>query len=146
MDKKQKNSPNNTAELKSQIATQAAEIAHLKQQLDRMTEILLNAQRAKFGQSSEKASYVLPGQENFFDEAESDENVKAQEPTREATEVVAHKRKAKRPWSEIMKNLPVEEVVIELPDSQLICDKSGGTFKLMGKNSSTKKLFSFQNR
>ena len=133
MYKKQNNSLDNTVKLQLQIATQAAEIAHLKQQLDRMTEILLNAQRAKFGQSSEKASYVLPGQENFFDEAESAENVKAPEPTEEATEVVAHKRKAKRPWSEIMKNLPVEEVVIELPDSQSICQKCDGTFRLIGK-------------
>ena len=133
MYKKQNNSLDNTVKLQSQIATQAAEIAHLKQQLDRMTEILLNVQRAKFGQSSEKASYVLPGQENFFDEAESAENVKAPEPTEEATEVVAHKRKAKRPWSEIMKNLPVEEVVIELPDSQSICQKCDGTFRLIGK-------------
>jgi len=133
MDKKQKNSPDNTAELQAKIANQSAEIARLKHQLDRMTELLLNAQRAKFGQSSEKATYVLPGQDSFFDEAESAQNVKAPEPTEEVAEVAGHKRKAKRPWSEIMKNLPVEELVIELPDGQLICEKCGGTFKLIGR-------------
>lgn len=31
------------------------------------------------------------------------------------------------------KNLPVEEVLLELPKSQLICGKCGGTFKSIGK-------------
>ena len=35
------------------------ENAELKQKLEHMNEILANAQRARFGQSSEKRSYVL---------------------------------------------------------------------------------------
>lgn len=31
------------------------------------------------------------------------------------------------------KNLPVEEVLFKLPESQLTCDKCGGTFKPIGK-------------
>ena len=42
------------AELQTTIRQQQAEIAALKKKLDHMNEILLNAQRARFGQSSEK--------------------------------------------------------------------------------------------
>ena len=35
----------------------------LRRKLERMNELLLNAQRARFGQSSEKRSYVLPDSE-----------------------------------------------------------------------------------
>ena len=43
----------------SQIQAQQAQIDELKRKLDHMNEILLNAQRARFGQSSEKKTYVL---------------------------------------------------------------------------------------
>ena len=37
----------------------------------------------------------------------------------------------KRTIDELAKNLPVEEIVIGLPESRLTCDKCGGTFKLI---------------
>ena len=42
------------SELQTTIRQQQAEIGELKKKLDHMNEILLNAQRARFGQSSEK--------------------------------------------------------------------------------------------
>ena len=39
----------------------------------------------------------------------------------------------KRTIDELAKNLPVEEIVIDLPESMLTCDKCGGTFKPIGK-------------
>ena len=36
-----------------------------------MNELLLNAQRARFGSSSEKQDYVMPNQVGIFNEAES---------------------------------------------------------------------------
>jgi len=42
------------AELQSTILEQQAQIDDLKKKLDHMNEILLNAQRARFGQSSVK--------------------------------------------------------------------------------------------
>ena len=51
------------------------EIEALKKKLDHMNEILLNAQRARFGQSSEKKSYVLgKDQICLFNEAEKEQN------------------------------------------------------------------------
>ena len=47
------------------------ENAELKRKLEHMNEILVNAQRARFGQSSEKRSYVLSeDQMSLFNEAE----------------------------------------------------------------------------
>lgn len=47
----------------------SAEIDELKRKLEHMNKILLNAQRARFGQSSEKNTYVLQEQTSLFNEA-----------------------------------------------------------------------------
>ena len=78
-------------------------------------EILLNAQRACFGQSSEKKTYVLGADQIcLFNEAELVRNHKAEEPTEETFTVKAHARKKKRTIAELAKNLPVEEIVLQL--------------------------------
>lgn len=107
----------------------------LKKKLDHMSEILANAQRARFGQSSEKRSYVMKdvNQVSLFNEAEAEQDPKAPEPTEETLTVAAHTRKKKRTIEELTAELPVEEVVIELPEDQRICDKCGGTFVQIGK-------------
>ena len=110
------------------------ENAELKRKLEHMNEILANAQSARFGQSSEKRSYVLSeDQMSLFNEAEICQDSKAEEPTEETLTVKAHARKKKRTIDELAKNLPVEEIIIDLPESRLTCDKCGGTFKLIGK-------------
>ena len=110
------------------------ENAELKRKLEHMNEVFANAQRAQYGQSSEKKTYVLnEDQLNFFNEAEDCQDHKAEEPTEETLTVKAHARKKKRTVDELAKNLPVEEIVIDLPESRLTCDKCGGTFKLIGK-------------
>ena len=73
------------------------ENAELKQKLEHMNEILANAQRARFGQSSEKKRYVLSeDQMSLFNEAEICQDSKAEEPTEETLTVKAHARKKKR--------------------------------------------------
>ena len=110
------------------------ENAELKRKLEHMNEVFANAQRAQYGQSSEKKTYVLnEDQLNFFNEAEDCQDHKAEEPTEETLTVKAHARKKKRTIDELAKNLPIEEIVIDLPESRLVCDKCGGTFKLIGK-------------
>ena len=133
-DKKTTYSAAEVAVLEDTILKQRQEIDELKRKLEHMNEVFANAQRARFGQSSEKKSYVLEeGQLNFFNEAEDCQGHKAEEPTEETLTVKAHARKKKRTIDELAKNLPVEEVVFELQESQLTCDKCGGTFKLIGK-------------
>ena len=122
------------AALETKIQQQQEEIEALKKKLDRMNEILLNAQRARFGQSSEKKSYVLGKyQICLFNEVEAAQDHKAEEPTEDTFVVKAHTRKKKKTIDEATKNLPVEEVLLKLPESQLICGTCGGTFKPIGK-------------
>ena len=48
------------ASLKESVQNLTAENERLRQKLEHMNELLLNAQRARFGQSSEKKAYVMP--------------------------------------------------------------------------------------
>ena len=117
------------AVLEETIRKQETEIAELKRKLEHMNEVFANAQRARFGQSSEKNTYVLQEQLGLFDEAEQEQNHKAADPTEETFTVNAHQRSQ----GELTKNLPVKEVLLELEESQLVCDKCGGKMKPIGK-------------
>ncbi len=50
----------------AQLEKVTAENAALRRKLERMNELLLNAQQARFGQSSEKKKYVLPNSEQLI--------------------------------------------------------------------------------
>lgn len=83
-DKKTTYTAAEVAVLEDTILKQRQEIDELKRKLEHMNEVFANAQRARFGQSSEKKSYVLEeGQMNFFNEAEDCQDHKAEEPTEE---------------------------------------------------------------
>jgi len=139
MSKQNQKSSGSAAEidaLKATIASQEKEILELRRKLERMNEILLNAQRARFGQSSEKRVYVLEDgteQLQMFNEAEQEQDVKAEEPTPETFTVAEHGRKKRRSQAELLAELPVEEVVYELKGSQLGCPKCNGMLHLIGK-------------
>ena len=109
------------AEQNAQLEAQAEQINKLIAEVDKLTQLLLNAQRARFGQSSEKTTYVLPGQDNFFDEVENEQNPKLPEPDLEEL-VSAHVRKKKRNRDEMLGDIPAEDVVLEIPESDLLCD------------------------
>ena len=118
----------------NQIQEQQAQIEELKRKLDHMNEVFANAQRARFGQSSEKASYVMAeDQLSLFNEAEKEQDHKAEEPTEETFTVKAHARKKKKTIDEMAKGLPVKQILLELPENARICGKCGGNFKLIGK-------------
>lgn len=113
-----------------------AEVIRLSQKLERMNELLLNAQRARFGQSSEKTEYVLKGQETLFNEAEAAADPEAEEPVEpEEINVSAHKRarKPKRTLEELKKTIPTREVLLEIPEEDRVCRKCGGKLKVIGK-------------
>ena len=115
------------------IAKQKAEIDELRRKLEHMNEVFANAQRVRFGQSSEKNSYVLHDQASFFNEAEKEQAPKAEEPTPDTILVPQHERKKKRSQAEMLNGLPEEEVLLELPEDQLVCGKCGGKMKPIGK-------------
>ena len=133
-DKKTTYTAAEVAVLEDTILKQKQEIDELKRKLEHMNEVFANAQRARFGQSSEKASYVLnEDQISLFNEAEKEQDHKAAEPTEETFAVKAHARKKKRTLDEITANLPEKEILLELPEEQLVCGKCGDKFKAIGK-------------
>ena len=69
----------------------------------------------------------------MFNEAEAIQDPKAEEPTVEEVTVAAHKRKKKRTYEELTEGLPEEEILLEMQGEQLVCEKCGGTFRLIGK-------------
>ena len=123
------------AELKDTVRSLTDEVETLQKKLERMNELLLNAQRARFGQSSEKKVYVMEDGEQLrmFNEAETVQDAKAEEPTVEDVTVAAHKRRKKRSYEELTEDLPVEEILLELSGDRLKCEQCGGTFRLIGK-------------
>ena len=139
MAKQDKNPGGNAAKieaLETTVASLQKENADLRRKLERMNELLLDAQRARFGQSSEKRAYVMEDgseQLQLFNEAEKEQDAKAEEPTPETFTVAEHKRKKKRSQEEILAELPVEEVVYELNEDQLNCIKCSGILRLIGK-------------
>ena len=122
-------------ELKEGLPAPAIEyIAKLERRIEQLTEALLNAQKARFGQSSEKKKYLLPDgweQETLFNEAEAHANEKEPEPVLIAVE--KHTRKAKRTKEELAKELPVKEITIDIPENERQCDICEGSLHVVGK-------------
>ena len=120
--------------LSSANAQLTAENAELRRKLERMNELLLLAQRARFGQSSEKREYVMQGgdQLQLFNEAEACQNLKEPEPTEE-TIVSEHTRKPKRTVDELTEGLPVEKVVLDIDADAKVCDTCGSPLKRIGE-------------
>ena len=111
------------------------------EEIERLRQIILNLQRAQFGQRSEKRKYVLDDgnqQLSLFDTLEKTEDAPSPEsspnPEKEIR-VSGHSRKKKRTLEELCASLPVEERIVDLPDDEKVneqepvCDprrKSGG--------------------
>lgn len=134
---------NNTAafsQLQAENDALKEENRDLRQKLERMNELLLNAQRARFGSSSEKQDYVMPNQVGIFNEAEAEQDPKAPEPTEETILVPAHTRKPKRTMDELAAGLPVKEILITLPEEELICDVCGSKMAMIGKKLVSRRL------
>ena len=120
--------------LEDTILKQKQEIEELKRKLEHMNEVFANAQRARLGQSSEQKNYVLgKDQISLFNEAEDCQDHKAEEPNPDTIVIAAHERKKKRSQAEMLNHLPEEEVLLELPEEQLICGKCGEKMKPIGK-------------
>ena len=113
--------------LVQQISALQATIDRLTAIIEEKNQIILNQNRARFGQSSEKRTYILnEGQLSIFEQTGDGISEKAQADTaqddgsdkRNEITVAAHKRKAKRTLEELCADLPVEEIISDLPETQ----------------------------
>ena len=131
--------------LQAENETLKKENAMLREKLERMNELLLNAQRARFGQSSEKREYVLQDGEQLglFNEAEEAQELKEPEP-RQETPVKAHTRKPKRTIDELTEGLPVEKIFLDVPEEERVCSTCGSKLKLIGEKLVRRELETIQ--
>ena len=107
------------AMLQSSIDTLRKQSRQKDEEIERLRQIILNLQRAQFGQRSEKRTYVLDDgtqQLSMFDTPEKPEETPAPEPSQNPEKeirVSGHSRKKKRTLEELCASLPVEERIVE---------------------------------
>lgn len=110
-----------------QLHRQTEQIRKKDERISELEQMLLNAQRARFGQQSEKSKYVLGDGAEQLSMFEKDEQSKPEaanqsESTEDTGEIVvaSYRRKPRRTHEELFGNLPVEEVTIDLPDEEKV--------------------------
>ena len=86
-------------------------------------EIIMNQNRSRFGQSSEKRTYLLcDGQLSLFEQAGDGVTekvaVEASSAEKQEVPVSAHTRKPKRTMEELCANVPVETIMVDLPEEE----------------------------
>ena len=114
------------AMLRDTVDTLTAQNKQKDNEIERLTQMLLNMQRARFGQTSEKRTYVLDDnteQLTLFESAETGtsgipqvEDVSQSDPAQVL--VANHCRKKKRTLEDLCASLPVEEHIVDLPEGE----------------------------
>ena len=110
--------------LQSTMDTLRKQSRQKDEEIERLQQIILNLQRAQFGQRSEKQRYVLDDgtqQLSLFDM--QTEETPAPEPSPHSEKeihVSGHSRKKKRTLEELCATLPVEERIVDLPDDEKV--------------------------
>lgn len=110
--------------LQSTMDTLRKQSRQKDEEIERLQQIILNLQRAQFGQRSEKQRYVLDDgtqQLSLFDMQTETEETPAPEPSPHSEKeihVSGHSRKKKRTLEELCATLPVEERIVDLPDEE----------------------------
>lgn len=114
------------AMLRSSVATLTEQNKEKDAEIERLSQILLNMQRARFGQRSEKRAYLLDDntlQVSLFDQSAADAACAPPEEALSQTAgaeipVASHARKKKRTLEELCATLPVEEHIVDLPEEE----------------------------
>ena len=123
-------------QMQSDLSLLREQLKTRDEEIERLSQLLLNAQRARFGQHSEKRTYVLDDgsvQLSLFNEAEQERSESAPEPTAETfVTVPEHQRRKKRTKEELRKAFPTKEVVYELQPEQLV-DRQGYRYECIGR-------------
>ena len=110
--------------------TMASEIKELKNELNRITDLLRIAAKNMYGKSTEKICIDYCDQLSFFGD---DEIKEIQLPEPEKTAVNSHTRAGKRSHEEMYGNLPVD--VIEYDIDEKDCEKCGTEMVQIGYDS-----------
>ena len=113
-------------ELKLRIAVLRKELTTKKKLIENLQEKIDYLQKKLFGTSSEKRSLVAEDQLGLFDEVETakDDPETDTKPDAEPEVVIFTKfRSPKSTKEEMLKDVPVKEKVIPLPEAERICQE-----------------------
>ena len=107
-------------------------IKNLQDQVSNLTEMVVLLRKEKFGPSSEKTEKPSEEQLSLFNEAELEADASVPEPIEK--DVHGYKRRvAKTKREEVIKDLPVREVLCSMPDEDQFCDRCGHGLRPIGK-------------
>lgn len=116
--------------LQTTISEQNTREQNYKEQIDYLTKKL-------FAHSSEKNIGDIPGQMSLFNEAEM---IHELPPEDEVVPVKGHTRKKRSDHSELFKGIPVEKVVVPLPEDQKTCPACGTQMEKVGEEFQRREL------
>ena len=108
----------------------------LTQERDNLKEEIDLLRKKLFGYSSEKRPLDIPGQLNFFNEAELEQDpeaAKAEDLEALLPEKTAKKRKARATDAERFKGVPVEKKYLEFSEEEKLCPVCGTPLKEIGE-------------
>lgn len=111
------------AMLQSTMDTLREQSRQKDEEIERLQQIILNLQRAQFGQRSEKQRYVLDDGTQQLSLFDMQTETPAPEPSPHSEKeihVSGHSRKKKRTLEELCATLPVEERIVDLPDDEKV--------------------------
>lgn len=109
--------------LQSTMDTLRKQSRQKDEEIERLQQIILNLQRAQFGQRSEKQRYVLDDgtqQLSLFDMQTETPSPEPSPHSEKEIHVSGHSRKKKRTLEELCATLPVEERIVDLPDDEKV--------------------------
>lgn len=115
-------------------------IKSLQNQVNHLTEMILLLRKEKFGSSSEKTpANEIDGQLNLFNESEIEVDSSALEPIKKRVDGYYHTNKRTN-RAELIKDLPVREVLCEIPPEDRACPYCGTQLKTLGKETVREEL------
>jgi len=107
-------------------------IKDLQNQVNNLTEMVMLLRKDKFGPSSEKTPKQLDGQLSLFNEAELETDTSVLEPIKKTVKgYVRTNSRTKR--EELIKDLPVREILCETDPNELFCGQCMTTLRPVGK-------------
>ena len=112
------------------------QIDELKKAVELYRQAATLARAARFGSKSEKTMPEGCEEQYLFNEAETEASPKAAEPDcspDSSVDVKGHKRKKRGSREEMLKDIPHEEKICELPEDQMDCDVCGTRLVPVGK-------------
>lgn len=107
-------------------------IKELQNQVNNLTEMVLLLRKDKFGPSSEKTSKQVEGQLSLFNEAEFETDTSVPEPIQKTVKGYVRTGSRKK-REELIKDLPVREILCETDPDELFCAQCNTSLKPIGK-------------